>query len=241
MASGVVDSMLTIRALVRSSLTVMLLLAVPLASSRAQDAEPEAAPTEAPPKARPKPRPKPAAPKPAAKAAPPEGKAAEAKPAETSPAAPAHAVWPTGASTLSESYGDWTMTCTHPGEKITCIVAQSQGDSQTGRRKFGFELQTPANGRSEGIVLMPFGLSIEPGVTFKLDEQGLGKGAPYTACGPDGCFVPISFPTLALDGMRTAKKLFVIGQKAGSSDGATITVPLEGFAQAFDRAIALSN
>ena len=226
----------TIRALVRFSLTVTLLLAVPLAASRAQDAEPEAAaPADAPPKARPKPRPKPVAPKPAAKPAP-----VEAKPAPAA-SAPAHAAWPTGASTVSESYGDWTMTCTRPSEKITCIVAQSQGDSQTGRRKFGFELQTPANGRSEGIVLMPFGLSIEPGVTFKLDEQALGKGAPYTACGLDGCFVPISFPTLALDGMRAAKTLFVIGQKSGGSDATTITVPLKGFAQALDRAVALSG
>lgn len=234
MAPGVVDSMPTIRALLRSSLTVTLLLVLPLAAPRAQDAESEAAPAAAPQKARPKPKPKPAAPKPVAKPA-----AAEATPAAAS--TPARAVWPAGASSVTESYGDWSMTCTHPGEKITCIVAQSQGDSQTGRRKFGIELQTPKDGRAEGIVLMPFGLSIEPGISFKLDEQTLGKGAPYTACSTDGCFVPISFPTLALDGMRTAKKLFVIGHKAGSSDDATITVPLEGFAQAFDRAVALSG
>ena len=224
-----------LRALLRSSLTVALLVAVPLAAARAQDADPEAAaPVETPQKARPKPKPKPAAPKPVAKPA-----ATEAAPAAAP--APAHAAWPVGASSVTESYGDWSMTCTHPGEKITCIVAQSQGDSQTGRRKFGIELQTPKDGRAEGIVLMPFGLSIEPGIGFKLDEQTLGKGAPYSACGPDGCFVPIGFPTLALDGMRTAKKLFVIGHKTGSSDDATITVPLAGFAQALDRAVALGG
>jgi invasion protein IalB len=218
-------------ALARISL-IAALLAVPV-TTRAQDAEPEAAPAEAAPKARPKPKPKPAAPKPVAKPA-------EAA-APVAAQAPAHAAWPTGASTVSESYGDWTMTCTRPNEKVTCIVAQSQGDSQTGRRKFAVELQTPVDGRSQGLVLMPFGLSIEPGVTFKLDEQTLGKGAPYTSCGVDGCFVPISFPTLALDGMRTAKKLFVTGQKASGSDPATIAVPLEGFPQALDRAVALSG
>ncbi|MCJ2085902.1 invasion associated locus B family protein [Methylobacterium sp. E-005] len=225
----------TIRALLRSSLTVTVLLALPLATPRAQDAEPEAAPAEALPKARPKPKPKPVAPKPAAKPV-----AADPAPAAAA-AAPAHAAWPPGASMVTESYGDWSMTCTHPGETITCIIAQAQGDSQTGRRKFGIELQTPKDGRAEGIVMMPFGLSIEPGITFKLDEQTLGKGAPYTACGPDGCFVPISFPALALDGMRTAKTLFVIGHKSGSSDDATITVPLAGFTQALDRAVALSG
>lgn len=227
----------TIRALVRFSLFATL-LTVPAMTLHAQEAEPEAAaPADAPPKARPKPRPKPAAPKPAPKPA-------AAEPAAAAPAAapaPVHASWPAGATMVSESYGDWTMTCTRPNEKVTCIVAQSQGDSQTGRRKFGFEMQMPANGRSEGIVLMPFGLAIEPGVSFKLDEQALGKGAPYTMCSGEGCLVPISFPTLALDGMRAAKTLTITGQKSGSSDPAAITVPLQGFPQAFDRAVALSG
>lgn len=226
--------MSTLRAVVRLNLIATLLLAVPFASPHAQDAEPEApAASDAPAKAKPKPKPKPPAPKQAAKPA-----------AATAPApAPAasHAPWPTGASMVSESYGDWTMTCTRPNDKVTCIVAQSQGDSQTGRRKFGVELQVPNEGRSEGIVLMPFGLSIEAGVTFKLDEQVLGKGAPYNMCVADGCLVPISFPTVALDGMRNAKTLFVNGQKASGTEPATVTVPLEGFPQALDRAVALSG
>ena len=223
--------MSTLRAVVRLNLIATLLLAVPCASPRAQDAEPEApAASDAPAKAKPKPKPKPPAPKPAAKPA-----AAAAAPAAS------HAPWPTGASMVTESYGDWTMTCTRPNDKVTCIVAQSQGDSQTGRRKFCVELQAPNDGRSEGFVLMPFGLSIEAGVTFKLDEQVLGKGAPYTMCVSDGCLVSIGFPTVALDGMRNAKKLFVTGQKASGSEPATITVPLEGFPQALDRAVALSG
>jgi len=126
------------------------------------------------------------------------------------------------------------------------MVAQSQGDSKTGRRRFGIELKSPHDGQAQGVVVMPFGLAIEPGITFKLDEQALGKGAPYSSCTGEGCLVSISFPTLATDAMRTAKTLTVIGQKAGSSAGgeavgaATITVPLAGFPQAFDRAMALS-
>ncbi|SEF46969.1 MULTISPECIES: invasion associated locus B family protein [unclassified Methylobacterium] len=229
--------MSTFRALLRLSLIATSLAAVPNLAARAQDAEPDAAPAaEAPAKPKPKPRPKPA---PHKAVKPTEA----AKPEETATpaAAAAHAVWPAGASTVSESYGDWTMTCTRPSDKVTCIVAQSQGDSRTGRRKFGFELQTPANGRAEGIVLMPFGLAIEPGVTFKLDEQTLGKGAPYTTCSAEGCIVAISFPTLALDGMRTAKALTVTGEKAGGTEPATVTVPLTGFSQAFDRAVALGG
>lgn len=226
------------RVLARLNLLAILLLAPPIGPVHAQDAEPEAPAADEPAqKARPKPKPKPPAAKPAAKAAP------VPAPAPFAPATPAAAaaVWPAGASGVSESYGDWTMSCTRPGEKALCIVVQSQGDSKTGRRKFGIELQALQDGRSEGTVLMPFGLAIEPGVTFKLDEQVLGKGAPYVSCNSEGCLVPISFPALAIDGMKLAKTLTVTGQKSGASEPAAITVPLEGFPQAFARAVALSG
>lgn len=225
------------RALARATLLASLVLALSIRPALAQDAEPEAPAGEEPArKARPKPKPKPPAPKPAAKAAP-----APAPPATPAPATPAAGVWPVGASSVSESYGDWTMSCIRPSDKVQCAVVQSQGDSKTGRRKFGIELQAPRDGRSEGTVLMPFGLAIEPGVTFKLDEQSLGKGAPYLSCSSEGCLVPISFPTLAIDGMRAARTLTVTGQKAGASEPAVISVPLEGFPQAFARAVALSG
>ncbi|MCJ2027716.1 invasion associated locus B family protein [Methylobacterium sp. J-067] len=216
----------------RAALLVAVLLSA--TAARAQDADPAAesppaAGSAAAPKARPKPKP---APKPAAKPAP--------TPAAATPAAPV-AAWPTGATTVSESYGDWTVSCVRPDAKVTCIVVQSQGDSKTGRRQFGFELSVPKDGRSEGVILMPFGMAIEPGVTFKLDEQALGKGAPYSTCTSDGCLVPISFPTLATDGMRNAKSLTIAAQKSGNNEPATIVVPLVGFPQAFDRAVALSG
>ncbi|GJE40744.1 invasion associated locus B family protein [Methylobacterium persicinum] len=218
--------------------SVALLLAALLTTSGvwAQDAEPAA---EAPPAAgvaapqKAKPRPKPA-PKPAPKAA--------TQPAAQPPApAPSASAWPPGATSVSESYGDWTVSCVRPEAQTNCIVVQSQGDSKTGRRKFGFELSAPKDGRAEGVILMPFGMAIDPGVSFKLDEQALGKGAPYSTCTGEGCLVPISFPTLATDGMRTAKTLTITGQKSGNNEPATIVVPLVGFPQAFDRAVALSG
>jgi invasion protein IalB len=220
------------RALARYSLFAALLVAAAGASVRAQDAEPEAPAAEEAVKPRAKPKPKP---KPAPKAA----------PTQAAPAAAPAALWPAGASSVSESYGDWTMSCTRPNDRPACVVVQSQGDSKTGRRHFGIELRVPREGRADGIILMPFGLAIEPGVTFKLDDQVLGKGAPYTACNGDGCLVPISLPTLATDGMRAAKNLYVTGQKSatggGTGEPTTITVPLVGFPQALDRAAALSG
>lgn len=205
----------------------LVLLAGTLPGS-AQEEAPDAAP-EAPPK--PKPKPRAPAPKPAAKpvAAPP----AAAKPTAT---------WPPGALSISESYGDWSLGCTRaPDGATSCLLTQAQGDNKTGRRQFAIELKTPKDGRSEGLILMPFGLAIDAGVSFKLDEAVLGKGAPFVSCSSDGCLVPISLPTLATDAMRTAKALQVIGQKPGTDEPQPISVPLSTFGTVWDRALAFGG
>lgn len=215
----------------RPALASLLVLSLALAAPARAQEEPagEAPAAEAPPKPAPKPAPRRAAPKPAPKA--------EAAPAAvTTPTG--H--WPNGASAVSEVYGDWTVSCTRENDKRQCQLSQAQGVAQTGQRRFSIELNTPQDGRSNGLLLMPLGLSIEPGVTFKLDDATLGKGAPYTSCVQAGCIVPISFPTVATDAMKTAVNLRVTGTKPnGETD--TITVPLAGFAAALARMTQLLN
>ncbi|MER2266585.1 invasion associated locus B family protein [Methylobacterium oxalidis] len=195
-------------------------------ASRAQEDAP--APESAAPAAKPKPKPQPRKPAP--------------KPAEAAPPAPsAGAVWPAGATAVSETYDNWTVNCSRESANTSCMVMQSQGDRKTGRRQFAIELKAPKDGRSEGLILMPFGVSIEPGVSFKLDETVLGKGAPYLACGSEGCLVPISFPTLATDSMKTAEKLTITAPRPEGQEPTVITVPLAGFAAAFARVVAFSG
>jgi invasion protein IalB len=226
----------TIRSITASAV-VIAALASPL---RAQDVDPGTEPPLVSETGRQKPQPKP---KPTHTKATPAAASARAPTA----ASASPALWPVGATSVSESYGDWTMTCVRPADRTACVVAQSQGDSRTGRRKFGIELKAPQDGQAQGVVVMPFGLAIEPGVTFKLDDQVLGKGAPYSSCTGEGCLVSISLPTLATDAMRSAKALTVTGRKTTGATGieagepASITVPLVGFSQAFDRARALSG
>ncbi|MEE8627036.1 MULTISPECIES: invasion associated locus B family protein [Methylobacterium] len=210
----------------RRPVASLLVLAAFLAGPVRAQEEPavEAPAAEAPHKAAPKPVRRPA-PKPA-----PAPKAEAAPPVVAAPTG----AWPNGASAVSEVYGDWTISCTRENEKRQCQLSQAQGVAQTGQRRFSIELNPPQDGRSNGLLLMPLGLSIEPGVTFKLDDATLGKGAPYTSCVQAGCIVPISFPTVATDAMKTAVNLRITGTKPnGEAD--TITVPLAGFAAALTR------
>ncbi len=178
----------------------LLVLAAFLAGPVRAQEEPA---VEAPPAAE---APHKAAPKPVRRPAPKPAPAPKAEAAPPVVAAPTGA-WPNGASAVSEVYGDWTISCTRENEKRQCQLSQAQGVAQTGQRRFSIELNPPQDGRSNGLLLMPLGLSIEPGVTFKLDDATLGKGAPYTSCVQAGCIVPISFPTVATDAMKTAVNL----------------------------------
>ncbi|MFH6783756.1 MULTISPECIES: invasion associated locus B family protein [Methylobacterium] len=219
----------------RPSLASLLVLSLFLAApARAQEEPAGGAPAAEAPKPAHKPAPRRAAPKPAPKA--------EAAPAAAAApgAVAASGTWPNGASAVSEVYGDWTVSCTRENEKRQCQLSQAQGVAQTGQRRFSIELNAPQDGRANGLLLMPLGLSIDPGVTFKLDDATLGKGAPFTSCVQAGCIVSISFPTVATDAMKTAVNLRVTGTKP-NGEAETITVPLAGFAAALARMSQLSS
>lgn len=199
-------------------------LPLTICSTRAQDMGEASAPNAPTPKPKAKPRPAPAV-----KSAP------AAKPAPV-------ALWPAGASSISEVYGDWTVVCAREGTgPATCTLMQAQGSKTDGRRSFAIELRTPTEGRAAGLILMPLGLNIEGGVQFKLDEAVLGQGAPFLSCSQEGCMVPVSFPTLATDAMKSAKALTVTATRPDAKDPLVVTVPLGGFGPALSRAVALAG
>lgn len=44
---------------------------------------------------------------------------------------------------------------------------------------------------------MPFGLKLEAGAILKLDDKDLGQGVRFSTCVPQGCLLPVSFPSVA--------------------------------------------
>lgn len=148
---------------------------------------------------------------------------------------------PNGASSINETYGDWTVNCAIADNQKRCGFSQQQGDSQTGQRLFGIELQSPADGQTNGALLLPFGLNLDDGVKLKLDEQNLGQGARFSTCLPAGCLVPVSFPTVATDAMKKGEKLVITATRNGGGEVPTFTVSLNGFTAALNRVTELAK
>ncbi|MBN8932488.1 MAG: invasion associated locus B family protein [Rhizobium pusense] len=148
---------------------------------------------------------------------------------------------PNGASSINETYGEWTVNCAIADNQKRCGVSQEQGNSQTGQRLFAMDLQPPAEGQTNGVLLLPFGLHLDDGVKLKLDEQNLGQGARFSTCLPAGCLVPVSFPTIATDAMKKGEKLVITATRNGGGETPPFTVSLNGFTAALNRVAELAK
>jgi invasion protein IalB len=148
---------------------------------------------------------------------------------------------PNGASSINETYGEWAVNCRLVEGQKQCALAHAQGNSQTGQRVFAVELRTPKDGKTEGTILMPFGLKLDTGVLLKLDDKDLGQGLHFSTCVPQGCLVPVSLPTAATDAMKKGKTLTLASLNLNGGDAVAFNVPLEGFAAATARVVELGK
>lgn len=171
----------------------------------------------------------PARPAPAAAQAP-----APAQPSTATVSQPA-ATLPNGASAINEVFGDWTVDCRLNDGQKACVLTQSQGNSQNNQRVFAIELRTPRDGKTEGAILMPFGLRLENGAILRLDDKDLGQGLRFSTCVPQGCLLPISFPTVATDAMKAGKTLTAASLNLSTGEPVSFNISLNGFAAALAR------
>lgn len=151
------------------------------------------------------------------------------------------ATLPNGASSINETYGDWTVDCRIVDRQKRCLLSQAQGNKETGQRVFAIELRPPAGGKTEGTVLMPFGLNLDAGAVLKLDDKDLGKGLRFSTCVPQGCLLPVSFPTVATDVLRKGTKLVIASLNLSSNEAVAFNVSLNGFAAALARTTELAK
>lgn len=146
---------------------------------------------------------------------------------------------PGGASSLSETYKDWQVACALQGAAKRCALSQVQ-TQQNGQRVLTIELNAPNGTTVSGTLVLPFGLALDSGVTFQIDDKPAMQPARFRTCVPVGCIVSVTFnaPTLVALRAGTALKL-----KATADGGAAapFSVSLQGFGTALDRVGALSR
>ncbi|MEM5472111.1 invasion associated locus B family protein [Hoeflea sp. AS60] len=149
---------------------------------------------------------------------------------------------PGNASSLTEAHGDWTVKCavvsSSDGAKTKrCSLSQQQVAQQTGQRALAIELTTASEGASGSLVL-PFGLALERGVTYQLDDGPIGATQTFRTCLPVGCVVDVTFDAGTLASFRSGKQLQVTATADGGQE-MIFSISLSGFSSALDRVVAL--
>jgi invasion protein IalB len=150
---------------------------------------------------------------------------------------------PGGATSLREQHGDWTVICGVDDKSAkNCILIQEQvrqvkdGPSQ---RVLAVEIQ-PKEKAVEAVFVLPLGLKLDKGAVLQIDDGKASDANPFRTCLLAGCVVNVSADAKLITSLGKGKALNV---KTVTDDGkdANFTISLNGFQNAFDRAVALQK
>lgn len=140
---------------------------------------------------------------------------------------------PGGATSLNETYKDWTVGCSQNGTTKRCALSQIQ-TQQNGQRVLAIELNAPAGNTVSGTLVMPFGLALNSGITFQIDDKPAMQPIGFRTCLPAGCLVNVTFDAQTLVALRTGAILKVKTTADGGA-AAPFSISLRGFGTALDR------
>jgi invasion protein IalB len=146
---------------------------------------------------------------------------------------------PGGASSLNETYKDWTVACAQTGATKRCVLSQVQ-TQQNRQRVLAVELNAPAGNTVSGTLVLPFGLALDSGVAFQIDDKPAMAPVRFRTCIPTGCLVNVTFDAAMIVALRSGTALKVKAVADGGA-AAPFSISLQGFGTALDRVAALSR
>ena len=144
---------------------------------------------------------------------------------------------PGGASSLTETYGNWTVSCLvqkqGEAQKVLCSLSQQQMDEKR-QRALAIEISPADKNAAAGAFVLPFGLNLAAGTILQIDELPADKPIGFTTCLPAGCIVPVNFDSAKAEALGKGQNLSVLAQ-AMDGNQIKLNVPLDGFAAALKR------
>lgn len=146
---------------------------------------------------------------------------------------------PGGASSLNETYRDWRVACVQDGAAKRCVLSQAQAQ-QNGQRVLAIELSAPAGNVVSGTLVLPFGLALDSGVTFQIDDKPTMQPVRFRTCIPAGCLVNVSFDAATIVALRAGSALKLKATADGGA-AAPFSISLQGFGTALDRVATLAR
>jgi invasion protein IalB len=145
---------------------------------------------------------------------------------------------PGGASSLQETYQDWSLACQSGGQTV-CAISQQQ-TQQNGQRVLAIELRRSNDDTLSGNLILPFGLLLDAGVILEVDDGQKGEPLRFSTCMPGGCLVPLSFDADYVAALQSGTALRVKVQSADTKE-INLSISLKGLSPALDRLQVLAK
>ncbi len=133
----------------------------------------------------------------------------------------------------------WNVRCSKgvspdSPKKGSCEAVQKLVVKDTGQRLLEFAIgYAPDQKDPKGIMLLPLGILLEPGVTMKVDDAAPFKFSPRY-CDAGGCAAFLTLNDKILNMFKKGDKA-VIAFKAANGSEVNVELSLSGFAKAFKK------
>lgn len=145
---------------------------------------------------------------------------------------------PGGASSLTETFEDWTVACAVSDGKTSCVVWQSQV-REDGQRMLDVRIAPIAQaGGTNATLTFPLGLELARGVMLQAGENGKPISFPFKTCLTVGCVVPMVLDAAMMEALKS-NIAFKVAAASLDNKEVPFSVSLKGFGAAIDRSIAL--
>lgn len=143
-----------------------------------------------------------------------------------------------GPDALSETWQAWTVTCGPPAldPPITrdCRMGQDLRRETDGQRILALTVRMGGKGVALATLVAPFGLDLARGVGLAVDD-GSPATVPFRTCLPSGCIARLTLDTATASAMRAGQTATVTMYPLDAAEPITVTLPLDGFADAMVR------
>jgi invasion protein IalB len=153
-------------------------------------------------------------------------------------AAAAPITFASGANSISETHGDWTLICGVQAAAKVCVITQTLGDERSGQRVVTLEFEAAGEG-TEGTLMMPFGLRLSDGVRTQIGGVTVGEPAAFATCYDRGCLASFSMDAEVTALLKRGQELNLIAIADDSGESVVVKASLIGFSSALARSVEL--
>ncbi len=145
-----------------------------------------------------------------------------------------------GATSISETHGDWVVNCQVVKSEKLCLMSQQQFSRENAnQRLLAMELQAAGPDSTAGTLALPFGLRFPNGVVLAVDDVAFGEKLAFETCYVVGCLVRLQFDASSLEKLEKGTSLTISAIAAETDQPIKFGISLKGFSRALQRTRAL--